>query len=80
MPVRGPCTKSLLHQNSRFCTKSPTYTKVGGSHKRYPAAAVGAMEGHTRRHHVSLGSDVLHREPKVGKGLPEGGEELRPGP
>src|SRR5829696_6323038 len=42
-------------------------------------ATVGALEGHTRRDHVPPREDVLHREPKVGKSLHEGGSELRPG-
>src|ERR687895_1431312 len=42
-------------------------------------AAVGASEGHTRCDHVPTGEDVLHREPKVGERLHEGGGELRPG-
>jgi hypothetical protein len=39
-------------------------------------AAVGAMEGQTGRDRVPLGCDVLHREPKVGERLYEGGGEL----
>src|ERR687889_1583895 len=42
-------------------------------------ATVGASEGHTRCDHVPTGEDVLHREPKVGERLHEGGGELRPG-
>src|SRR5215210_6663181 len=42
-------------------------------------AAVGAIEGHTRRNLLPLGRDVLHREPKVGERLREGAAELPPG-
>jgi hypothetical protein len=37
---------------------------------------VGAVEGHTGRTLIPHREDVLHREPKVGKRLHEGGGEL----
>ena len=33
--------KSLLHQTRTFAPKVPVITKVGGTHKRYPAAPAG---------------------------------------
>src|ERR687889_1473875 len=52
---------------------------LAGRRDALELATVGASEGYTRRDHVPLGEDVLHREPKVGKRLHEGGGELRPG-
>src|SRR5919112_1667049 len=54
-----------------------TCLPVGG--RPWRLAAVGTAEGHTRRHCVSLGRDVLYSEPKVREGLYEGGGVLPPG-
>jgi hypothetical protein len=52
---------------------------LAGRREALELATVGAMEGHPRRDCVTLGRDVLHREPKIGKRLREGSEELPPG-
>src|SRR5215204_4024788 len=52
---------------------------LAGRRDALELAPVGTMERYAGRDLVPLGEDVLHREPKVGKGLHEGGGELPPG-
>jgi hypothetical protein len=67
-PCRPPCDRSR-------CSRRPLPCRSAGC----PGTRPGASKRHAGRDHVFGREDVLHRQPKVGERLHEGGGELRPG-